>query len=72
MFTRISENFDEAYLAQLRKSDFEVIAELLVRDIRLVRVLPTEQRTAIANLLRDKADSLEMIASGEERVTPCQ
>jgi hypothetical protein len=60
MFARISENFDEAYLAQLRKSDFEFIAELLVRDIRLVRVLPTEQRTAIANLLRDKADGLEI------------
>jgi hypothetical protein len=67
MFARISENFDEAYLAQLRKSDFEVIAELLVRDIRLVRVLPREQRTAIANLLRDKADGLDMI---EERLVP--
>jgi hypothetical protein len=65
MFTRISESFDEAYLAQLRKSDFEVIAELLVRDIRLVRVLPSEQRTAIANMLRDKADGLDMI---EERL----
>jgi hypothetical protein len=67
MFARISENFDEAYLAQLRKSDFEVIAELLVRDIRLVRVLPREQRTAIANLLRDKADGLDLI---EERLVP--
>jgi hypothetical protein len=69
MFTCISENFDEAYLAQLRKSDFEVIAELLVRDIRLVRVLPTEQRSAIANLLRDKADGLDMIE--QERVPTC-
>ena len=65
MFTRISEKFDESFLRELRKSDFEVIAELLVRDIRLVRVLPTEQRTAIANLLRDKADALEMIMNGE-------
>jgi hypothetical protein len=70
MFTCISENFDEAYLAQLRKSDFEVIAELLVRDIRLVRVLPTEQRTAIANLLRDKADGLDMIEEGKS--VPCR
>jgi hypothetical protein len=65
MFTLISETFDQAFLAELRKSDFEIIAEMLVRDIRLVRVLPREQRTAIANMLRDKADSLEMIASGE-------
>jgi hypothetical protein len=61
MFTRFSETFDEAYLAQFRKSEFEVISEMLVRDIRLVRVLPREQRTAIANLLRDKADGLDMI-----------
>jgi hypothetical protein len=65
MFTLISETFDQAFLAELRKSDFEIIAEMLVRDIRLVRVLPREQRTAIVNMLRDKADSLEMIASGE-------
>jgi hypothetical protein len=45
---RISATFDEAYLA-----------ELLVRDIMLVRVLPREQRLAIANLLRDKADLVE-------------
>jgi len=50
MFARISESFDEGYLRELRKSDFEIIAELLVRDIRLVRVLPREQRMAIANL----------------------
>jgi hypothetical protein len=65
MFARIAETFDEAYLAQLRKSDFEVITEMIVRDIRLVRVLPREQRVAIANLLRDKADLLETISSGE-------
>lgn len=65
MFARISESFDEGYLRELRKSDFEIIAELLVRDIRLVRVLPREQRMAIANLLRDKADCLEKVSSGE-------
>jgi hypothetical protein len=40
MFARISETFDEGYLAQMRKSDFEVIADMLVRDIRLVRARP--------------------------------
>jgi hypothetical protein len=59
MFARISETFDEAYLAELRKSDFEVIAEMIVRDIRLVCGLPKDQRVAIANLLRDKADFLD-------------
>lgn len=61
MFARISETFDEAYLAELRKSDFEVISEMIVRDIRLVRVLPREQRIALANLIRDKIDLMEMI-----------
>jgi hypothetical protein len=69
MFARISETFDEGYLAQMRKSDFEVIADMLVRDIRLVRALPREQRSAIANMLRDKADGLDM---SEERLPTCR
>jgi hypothetical protein len=60
MFARnFSDTFDEAYLAELRKSDFEVISEMIIRDIRLVRALPREQRLTIANLLRDKADLVE-------------
>ena len=59
MFARISERFDEAYLAALRKSDFEIISEMLVRDFRLARTLPKEQRVALANLVRDKIDAIE-------------
>jgi hypothetical protein len=59
MLARISETFDEGYLRALRKSDFEVISEMIVRDIMLVRALPREQRVAIACLLRDKADLVE-------------
>ena len=64
MFARISETFDEVYLAQLRKSDLEVISELIIRDFRLVRTLPREQRVALANLIRDKIDGLELIEEG--------
>jgi hypothetical protein len=61
MFALIHEKFDEAFLAQLRKSDLEVISELIVRDFRMARSLPREQRVALANLIRDKIDGLEMI-----------
>ena len=60
MFARVSETFDEAYLEQLRKSDLEVISQLIVRDFRMARSLPREQRVALANLIRDKIDGLEM------------
>jgi len=61
MFDLISaqETFDQAYLAALRKSEFEVISELFVRDFRMARSLPKAQRVALANLIRDKADALE-------------
>jgi hypothetical protein len=67
MFDLISaqETFDQAYLAALRKSELEVISDMLVRDIRMARTLPREQRVALANMLRDKADGLDMI---EEKV----
>ena len=55
------ETFDRAYLAQLRKSELEAISELFVRDFRMAINLPREQRVALANLIRDKADGLEMI-----------
>ena len=60
---RMSASFDESYLAQLRKSKFEVISELIVRDVRLACSLPKEQRLALANLLRDKADLVESVLS---------
>jgi len=59
MFARISERFDEGYLASLRKSDFEVISEMFVRDFRLARALPRDQRIALANLIRDKLGTIE-------------
>jgi len=71
MFDLISaqETFDQAYLAQFRKSELEVIADMLVRDIRMARTLPREQRTAIANLLRDKADTLERAGEVNEHAS---
>jgi hypothetical protein len=55
------ETFDQAYLAQFRKSELEVISELFVRDFRMARNLPKEQRVALANLIRDKIDGLELM-----------
>jgi hypothetical protein len=51
--------FDESYLKTLRKSDFEIISEMIVRDINLARILPQDQRIALADLLRDGADLME-------------
>jgi hypothetical protein len=59
MFARIAEKFDESYLASLRKSDCEIIAELLIRDLRLIYALPKAERIAIVNLVRDKIDAIE-------------
>ena len=69
MFDLISsqEAFDQAYLAALQRSEFEVISQLFVRDFRMARTLPREQRVALANLIRDKIDGLEMI---EESLVP--
>ena len=59
MFARIAERFDDGYLAALRKSDLEVISEMFVRDFRLARSLPREQRVALGNLIRDKLGTIE-------------
>ncbi len=56
---RVLSRFDAAYLSSLRKSDFEIIADRIVRDVGLCVVLPREQRVAVANMLRDEADLLE-------------
>jgi hypothetical protein len=51
--------FEESYLRELRKSDLEIISNMLVRNIKVACVLPRDQRIAVANLIRDKADLLE-------------
>jgi hypothetical protein len=61
MHATFKTTFDEAYLRELRKSDLEVIAEMIVRDIRVACILPKEQRIALANLIRDKADYLDQL-----------
>lgn len=59
MFAKISERFDEKYLATLRKSDVEIISDMFVRNFQLAHALPLEQRLALANLIRDKLGTIE-------------
>jgi hypothetical protein len=53
--------FDESYLRELRKSDLEIITDMLVRNIQVACILPKQQRIALANLIRDKADLLDQL-----------
>ena len=40
--------FDEGYLEAMRKSDFEVIKEMIERDLKVISLLPREQQLKIA------------------------
>ncbi len=50
--------FEEGYLRAARRSDFEVISETLLRDIRLARRLPKDQQLKLAEMMRDALDQI--------------
>jgi hypothetical protein len=43
--------FERGYFEAMRKSDFEVIKEMIARDIKVVSLLPREQQLKIAEIM---------------------
>jgi hypothetical protein len=51
--------FQAAYLAELGKSDFEVISDICARDIKLIRTLPRMDQLKLGAMLRDAIDEIQ-------------
>jgi hypothetical protein len=43
--------FEKGYLESMRKSDFEVIKEMIERDLKVVCLLPREQQLKLAETM---------------------
>jgi hypothetical protein len=43
--------FEHGYFEAMRKSDFEVIKEMIARDIKVISLLPREQQLKIAEMM---------------------
>jgi hypothetical protein len=43
--------FERGYFEAMRKSDFEVIKEMIERDLKVVSLLPREQQLKIAEIM---------------------
>jgi hypothetical protein len=48
---QLREYFNQGYLESLQKSDFEVIAGMIERDLKVVILLPREQQLKIAETM---------------------
>jgi hypothetical protein len=59
MDVSFSKVFDESYLRELRRSDLEIVADMIARDIKVACILPKQQRMAVSNYIRDLADILD-------------
>jgi hypothetical protein len=53
----ISEHFDrgfeQGYFESMRKSDFEVIAGMIERDLKVVSLLPKDQQLKLAEIMHN-------------------
>jgi hypothetical protein len=56
---RLERAFEEGYLRAFSKSDFQVISEILMRDVKLVRILPREQQLKLAETLQAAVDEIQ-------------
>jgi predicted ATP-grasp superfamily ATP-dependent carboligase len=51
--------YEAGYLRSFRKSDCQVISEMFVRDIKLMRILPREQQLKLAEMMRKAIDEIQ-------------
>jgi hypothetical protein len=56
---RFERAFEAGYRSAFAKSDFQIITEMLVRDIKLVRILPRMQQRKLAETLHKAIDEIQ-------------
>ena len=58
---RFERAFEAGYLRALGQSDFQVISDILNRDLKLVRVLPRMHQLKLAETLRAAVDEVQSV-----------